>query len=191
MTAWHVLEEIGAAVGVDADPLASEDPFAVAIRRMDPVHDLAVLVSEASLPTMARALTSTDQMELRTPVTATGHAALEDRDSTFRFLNAAGQWAGGSTRNEAIPLVQMIADVVKAAENRRGYQRGVRANCTPELIGKAAKKAVLPDTVEMEFGSATNSVIVAGAVGEPMLKATLTYEVKEQLGNRQSKGFSD
>lgn len=61
---------------------------------------------------MAGPLTATDQMAVRTPVTATGHAVLEDRDSTYRFLTAVGQWAGGTTWNDAIPLGRMIADRV-------------------------------------------------------------------------------
>ena len=115
VTAWHVLDDIGAVADyaqVLVDPLASGDQFAAAVVRMDPLRDLAVLASDARLPAVTGPLTATDQMVVRTPVTATGHAVLEDRGSTYRFLTAVGQWAGGTTRDDAIPLGRMIADRV-------------------------------------------------------------------------------
>ena len=86
------------------DPLAGGETFEAAVARVDPVRDLAVLACDARQTAVAGPLTATDQMAVRTPVTATGHAVLEDRDSTYRFLTAVGQWAGGTTWNDAIPL---------------------------------------------------------------------------------------
>ena len=115
VTAWHVLDDIGA-VADDArvlvDPLAGGDQFAAAVVRMDPLRDLAVLACDARLPAVTGPLTATDRMVVRTPVTATGHAVLEDGGSTYRFLTAVGQWAGGTTRDDAVPLGRMIADRV-------------------------------------------------------------------------------
>ena len=51
--AWHVLEDIGAAAenaGVKVDPLAGGDWFGAVVSRVDPVHDLAVIVSATPLP---------------------------------------------------------------------------------------------------------------------------------------------
>ena len=115
VTACHVLDDVnGATEGkqVQIDPLAGGDRFSAAVRRVEPVRDLAVLVTDSRLPTVVGPLTPTDQMAVRAPVTATGHAVLEDRGSTYRFLTAVGYWAGGTTRNDAIPLGRMIADRV-------------------------------------------------------------------------------
>ena len=81
VTAWHVLDDIGAAADdapVRIDPLAGGERFQAAVARADPLRDLAVLTCEAQLPAVAGPLTATDQMAVRTPVTATGHAVLED-----------------------------------------------------------------------------------------------------------------
>lgn len=98
VTAWHVLDEIGAAhrdAAVAVDPLAGGDGLGAAVARVDPVYDLAVLVSGTGLPAVAGALTATDALALRTAVTATGHAVPDDPGHTYRFLNAPGEWVGG------------------------------------------------------------------------------------------------
>ena len=46
MTAWHVLDDIGAAsedARVRVDPLAGGAAFGAAVARLDPLRDLAVL----------------------------------------------------------------------------------------------------------------------------------------------------
>lgn len=98
VTAWHVLNDIGAAdqdARVRVDPLAGGESFDAAVVRMDPLRDLAVLASDARLPALARPLTVTDQIPLRVEVTVTGHAVPDDPGHTYRFLDAAGEWAGG------------------------------------------------------------------------------------------------
>ena len=115
VTAWHVLDDVNSATEgkqVQIDPLAGGDRFGAVVRRVDPVRDLAVLAADSRLPDVAGPLTPTDQMAVRAPVTATGHAVLEDRGSTYRFLTAVGHWAGGTTRDDAIPLGRVIADRV-------------------------------------------------------------------------------
>jgi len=116
VTAWHVLEEIGAAAEnaeATVDALAGgADGFPATVRRLDAVHDLAVLVADGGLPGTAGGLAETDQVRLRTPVTATGHAVLADGDVVYRFLDAVGTWAGGTTRDDAVQLGRMIADRV-------------------------------------------------------------------------------
>ena len=50
VTAWHVLDDIGAAADdarVRVDPLAGGEAFEAAVVRMDPLRDLAVLTSDA------------------------------------------------------------------------------------------------------------------------------------------------
>src|SRR5690242_11166608 len=115
VTAWHVLNDIGAAdpeSPVQVDPLAGGNPFEATVARLDPVHDLAVLTAGTSLPATAGTLTATDQMTMRAPVTATGHAEPQDQGNTYRFLNAPGEWAGWTTRNDTVPLGRMTANAV-------------------------------------------------------------------------------
>ena len=115
VTAWHVLDEVGA-TGPDAvvgvDPLGGGERFAATVVRVDALRDLAVLTCDEVLPGVAGPLTVTDGMRVRAPVTATGHAVLEDRAGSYRFLTAVGQWAGLTTRDEAVPLGRVIADRV-------------------------------------------------------------------------------
>jgi hypothetical protein len=115
VTAWHVLDDIGAAADdarVRIDPLAGGEGFDAAVARIDPLRDLAVLTSDAGLPTVAGPLTATDQVPLRVPVTVTGHAVPEDRGHLYRFLDAPGEWAGGTTRDDAVPLGRMTSGAV-------------------------------------------------------------------------------
>ena len=76
------------------------------------MHDLAVLTSRAALPATAGTLTATDQMTMRAPVMVTGHAEPQDQDNTYRFLNAPGEWAGWTTRNNTVPLGRMTASAL-------------------------------------------------------------------------------
>ncbi len=81
--------------------------------RVDPVHDLAVLTTRTPLPDLAGAFTQTDRLALRTQVTVTGHVLVpEDPDHSYRFLDALGEWAGGATRDDAVPLGRMASSAV-------------------------------------------------------------------------------
>jgi tetratricopeptide (TPR) repeat protein len=115
VTAWHVLDDIGAAaedVRVRVDPLAGGAALGTVVARLDPVRDLAVLTSAASLPAVAGPLTAADQIPLRVAVSVTGHAVPDDPGHTYRFLNAPGEWAGGTTRDDAVPLGRMTSSAV-------------------------------------------------------------------------------
>ena len=115
VTAWHVLEDIGAAADdarVGVDPLAGGEAFGAAVVRMDPLRDLAALAANTRLPEVTAALTATDQMPLRAKVTVTGHAAPDDPGHTYRFLDAPGEWAGATTRDDAVPLGRMTSSAV-------------------------------------------------------------------------------
>ncbi len=115
VTAWHVLEDIGSAAvnaGVRVDPLAGGDRFEATVERVDPARDLAVLTSGAGLPTVCGRLTATDRMTLGAKVTVTGHAVLDDPGHAYLFLDAVGEWAGGTTRDDAVPLGRMTCSAV-------------------------------------------------------------------------------
>jgi tetratricopeptide (TPR) repeat protein len=115
VTAWHVLEDIG--VGADdawvgVDPLAGGAAFGAAVVRIDPLRDLAVLATDAGLPGVAGTLAATDQMKLHARVRVTGHAVPDDPGHTYRFLDAPGEWAGGTTRDDAVPLGRLTSSAV-------------------------------------------------------------------------------
>jgi tetratricopeptide (TPR) repeat protein len=115
VAACHVVADIGAASDnspVRVDPLAGGDSFEVTVARTDPVHDLAVLVSDTSLPGTAGPLTATDRMVLRAGVRVTGYAVPDDPGHRYRFLHATGEWAGWTTRDDAVPLGRLILGAV-------------------------------------------------------------------------------
>jgi hypothetical protein len=51
-------------------------------------------------------------MPLRARVTVTGHAVPDDPGRTYRFLDAPGEWAGGTTRDDAVPLGRLTPGAV-------------------------------------------------------------------------------
>jgi len=116
VTAWHVLDAIGAAEAnarVRIDPLAGGEAFDAAVKRLDPPRDLAVLTSAGGLPAVTGPLAATDQVPLRVTVTVTGHVAPDDPGHLYRFLDAPGEWAGGTIRDEVVPLGRLTSsDVV-------------------------------------------------------------------------------
>jgi hypothetical protein len=115
VTASHVLDDIGSGEpdrAVQVDPLAGGNQFTAAVARVDRARDLAVLISVAGLPTTAGPLTATDEVVLREPVTVTGHAVLQDPGRRYRFLNASGEWAGGTIVDDEILLGRMTSSAV-------------------------------------------------------------------------------
>jgi hypothetical protein len=112
VTAWHVLSDIGAADDGDLvtmDPLAGGTGFGALVARTDPLRDLAVLTCEARLTGTAGPLAATDSVPLRALVAVTGHTAPDDPGHVYRFLVAPGEWAGGTTRDDIVPLGRMTA----------------------------------------------------------------------------------
>ncbi|GIJ26736.1 hypothetical protein Vqi01_18980 [Micromonospora qiuiae] len=118
VTAWHVLRNISAGTAdtgdiggvVQVDPLGGGDGFAAQIVNVDRVHDLGVLRAESGLPAVAPGVTATDGVELRAEVVVTGSVDLPDSHE-FRFLDAPGHWAGGTTRN-GVRLGRLTANAV-------------------------------------------------------------------------------
>ena len=115
VTACHVLDEIGAAseaTPVQVDPLSGGQPFDAVVARLDPLRDLAVLTTRHQLPEVAGELTPTGHIPLRTEVNVTGHVVVDDPGHVYKFLDAPGEWAGGTSRDDAVPLGRMTSSDV-------------------------------------------------------------------------------
>ena len=115
VTAWQVLDDLGAAVQdarVSIDPLMGGDRFDATSVGLDQAHDLAVLVADVPLPTTVGELTATDQMALRAPVTVTGHCVIADSGRTARSLTTMGQWTGPAMWEDATPVGRMTAEAL-------------------------------------------------------------------------------
>jgi S1-C subfamily serine protease len=95
---------------ISVDPLSGGESFTARVICDDPVHDLAVLTSDVALPTAVSGLASTDRLGLGEPVSVTGHAVVADGVHTYRYLDAAGTWSGGTTRDDAVPLGCLTAN---------------------------------------------------------------------------------
>jgi hypothetical protein len=88
-------------------------PRQAQVRRVDPVHDLAVLSTAEPLASCVTGLATTDEVELDTPVSITGVSHVEDPGHSHKYLDASGEWRGGTTRDDQIPLGRLwSADVV-------------------------------------------------------------------------------
>ena len=117
VTAWHVLDNIGAATEdavVWVDPLVGGDRFDAKVARVNAVHDLAVLISDCALPTLVRDFSATDQVTPGTTVTVTGHASPDISGHHYRFLTSPGRWAGPTMRDDAVQLGRLTSTAVVA-----------------------------------------------------------------------------
>ena len=115
VTAWHVLDEVGAGDDGDrvaVDPLGGGPGFDALVARTDRLRDLAVLTSDGRLAQVTGPLTAADAVPLRARVSVTGHAVFEDGGRRYRFLNGPGEWAGGTTRDDSTPLGRMTSSAV-------------------------------------------------------------------------------
>ncbi|MBR7838630.1 trypsin-like peptidase domain-containing protein, partial [Actinospica durhamensis] len=117
VTACHVLAEIDAAqldAQVLLDPLAGGAPFQASVARLDPLHDLAVLVvaQEPGFAEVSGPLAASDGVALREPVRVTGHPLVYEPGHAYRYLDAPGTWAGGSVRDGEVGLGRLISDQV-------------------------------------------------------------------------------
>ncbi len=115
VTAWHVLEAIGAAdVGstVSVDPLGARGAPAVAkVHAVDAHHDVAVLLNTGTLPECAPGLIASNSVQPRTDVLITGVPQFADRHQ-YRLTNATGEWLGTAERDDRLVLGQIEASAV-------------------------------------------------------------------------------
>ncbi len=106
-TAWHVLEGVGAGdVGgvVGVDPLAGGERRSATVVAVDALSDLAVLETATPLRTSVTGLAVTDGVAPGSDVVITGVSAVDDPGHEYRYLDAGGVWAGGTTRDDQVPL---------------------------------------------------------------------------------------
>ncbi|MFD7078255.1 trypsin-like peptidase domain-containing protein [Nocardioides sp. NPDC059952] len=114
VTAWHVLRD--ADVGnlgdeVRIEPLGGGDGFAARVENADQLRDLSVLRAESGLAKDVPGFAAADGTRLRTDVLVTGCADLRDSHQ-YQFLDAPGQWAGGTTRDDGVRLGRLTASGV-------------------------------------------------------------------------------
>jgi len=116
VTAWHVLDDLGAGeegATVRLDPLQGGGPTRDAkVERADPLHDLAVLVTGKPLAGCVAGLGASDDVAMRAPVVITGVPVLDDPGRSYRSLDAEGHWGGGTTLDDQVPVGRVVASAV-------------------------------------------------------------------------------
>jgi V8-like Glu-specific endopeptidase len=103
VTAAHVLDDIGAGnvnARIVIDPLEGGEAFSAIAASADREHDIAAMTSQDCLQAVARALAYADMTPLRTGVSATGYAIIDDRGHQYRYLVATAEWTGPTERDE-------------------------------------------------------------------------------------------
>jgi hypothetical protein len=135
VTAWHVLNDLdcgadGDAVDVDALNGALRVTKA-RVLRTDPLRDLAVLRADAPLQRSVAGWLTTDAVPLNEPVVVTGVSQVDDPGHKLEYLDAPGEWAGGTTRDGEVQLGRLSAkDVMKGMSGAP-----VRRQCDDHVIG--------------------------------------------------------
>ena len=115
VTAWHVLDAAAAGEKGDilpVDPLGRGPARQAQVQSVDPVHDLAVLVTGDPLEASVKGLAASDEVIKATAVLITGVADVVDPGHNYRYLDASGRWAGGTTRDDRIALGRVTSSDV-------------------------------------------------------------------------------
>jgi tetratricopeptide (TPR) repeat protein len=110
-TAGHVLDslaagEVGSEVQLDAlDGSAGLRTAVVCV--VDQLADLAVLEVSEPFDASVSGFGATDEEPLGRELVVTGVSEVQDPGHRFRFLDAPGKLAGGTTRDDSVPLGRM------------------------------------------------------------------------------------
>ncbi|MGI9098560.1 MAG: S1 family peptidase [Solirubrobacteraceae bacterium] len=107
VTAWHVLDDIGAGevcAVVGVDPLGGGKRRDGKVIAFDPLADLAVVRLGEPLDRCVVGLAATDEVTISEPVVVTGVSRLDDPEHEHRYMDAPGTWAGGTTRDDQLAL---------------------------------------------------------------------------------------
>ncbi|WP_410626263.1 tetratricopeptide repeat protein [Amycolatopsis sp. cmx-8-4] len=118
VTAWHVLNDLDCGAeddAVDVDALNGALQVTKArVLRTDLLRDLAVLRADAPLQRSVTGWFATDRVPLNEPVVVTGVSHVDDPGHELEYLDAPGEWAGGTTRDSEVPLGRLSAkDVMR------------------------------------------------------------------------------
>ena len=130
VTAWHVLvdagaEQVGAVVQVDGLPAGGVPAVRATVERVDALHDLAVLRRDVPLPDSVGRIVGSDEQLLGAAVVVTGHCVVAERSGVVtRYLDAPGVWAGGTMREDQVPLGRLSAGDVLPGMSGAPVRRG-------------------------------------------------------------------
>ncbi|MEU7798845.1 tetratricopeptide repeat protein, partial [Micromonospora arborensis] len=108
VTAWHVLEDLGAGdegcvVQIDALD-GGLSPLDARVVKVDPLHDLAVLIRPEPLAATVGSMVMADSIDALTSVVVAGVSLVDDPDHDYRWMAATGAWKIGTTRDNQVPL---------------------------------------------------------------------------------------
>lgn len=168
VTAWHILDDLGADVinaAVRLDPLQGGPPRDARVMRIDPLHDLAVLVTSEPLMGCVAGLAASDEVIPTAPISITGVVRVDDPGHSYRYLDADGRWAGGTTRDDEVGLSRVVAD---------GVMKGMSG--APVLVGQVVV-GVVSGRYNSTDGWLRNSVWVSRTENLIPLLAGLTSNV--------------
>ena len=139
VTAWHVLDDLGAGTEgaiVRLDPLQGGGPARDAkVERADSFHDLAVLVTGDPLAGCVAGLAASDEVAIRAEVVITGVPVLDDPGRSYRSLDAEGHWGGGTTRDDQVPLGRVVASAVMKGMSGAPVMAALSAPESPRVVG--------------------------------------------------------
>jgi tetratricopeptide (TPR) repeat protein len=139
VTAWHVLDSLGAGAEgaiVRLDPLQGGGPVRDAkVERADSLHDLAVLVTGEPLAGCVAGMAASDEVAIRTEVIITGVPVLDDPGRSYRWLDAEGHWGGGTTRDDQVPLGRVVASAVMKGMSGAPVMAALPAQGRPLVVG--------------------------------------------------------
>ncbi|MEV0030210.1 tetratricopeptide repeat protein [Nocardia sp. NPDC050793] len=172
VTAAHVLHEVGAGYQdavVRVDDLSGALPaFEATVARVDDLHDLAVLTSTTALAESVKGWAATDLIPLDTPAVVAGVSEVPDPTYSYRFMVASGQWAGGTMRDDQVPLGRFESRAVI-----KGMSGGpVRRKSDDYVIGVVSQRYNTAD------GWLRDSVFIARVEDlRPLLEGIVRIEV--------------
>ncbi len=113
VTAYHVLNDLDAAqidALVEFDSLDGAVSSAEArVARLDPLHDLAILVCTRPLAGSAAGLAATDAVGKLTELVVTGVPDVNDPGHKYEWLDTTGTWQGGAMRDREVRLGRMTS----------------------------------------------------------------------------------
>lgn len=144
VTAWHVLDELGAGDRggrVRLDLLSGGEAFAATVERVAPPHDLGVMSTDRQLPASVPGLVASDSVAIGTGVVVQGVASIQDPGHEHSRLSSSGSVEGPHTQ-DGIPLLRIKADAVTPGMSGAPVRRGEDGH----VLGVVSGRYNSPDT---------------------------------------------